>query len=1302
MKKVVFLSLLLPSLVMAQGWKENFKQVKPKTYSVSNNATMQSDGNSILFKRTKGGMQSFSRYITYDFNGRNRYLQMNFVSVSGNCMLSSNIGGFQTWFRPRAGLFTFPAFDSARPDLNKKPMKGQMAFRCYFNTLIHINEFAFVDNNAPCGIFISIIGPDGKVKDSRKPAVAGDTVRIDMPVKDKPDNLSLYLYQINHTNNWAYKGRFEALTLPGVPLELKESSTPLRYRAEFKLQKLQKPLKLAGSTFVAAVNYLAGDSNNRGVFYGVCANPFDIAGGGKQMAGTSTSSLQVYDFGPPNGAVASDSIMINNKAGHKTFRFRGCSASFSTGYRKALDPLLMDCMLVNRNRAANMEIKVPKGKIKVTIGLGALGNSYCWIQGFSRPLNGKILINGKETWNFKEGKAECFALASHIARKNENLFKIYMEPHIKTLVKEVDCPNGILKVSVRAGNKNVPVNFLAIHKAGDKQAEGKLKRMIDARYQAFNEFWADSTPSENELNNSISAKNYRKKNQDYAVFARNNPYEYIFYDTHPLVTELNQPLRILAAPGQYGVGTVLLRTFKDVKNMTAQLQLKGFEKASVSFIIPYRFAGFSVRKHFVAPNHYMPVGTRNFDANTSYGFRICFKTPANMKKGTYKGSLEFKGNKITTRFPIEIRVTGEKLPELNDHVIAMLGMSGRGELLYNGMLFCKEELGCNTAAFMFGWPRLSKFVTDKNGAPIDVVRDKKYLREWFETYKKVGFPGKTPFMSLQSAPSRLDHYKHGPYKLHSKHYVKAAHLQYGQLCDMAIKYGGCTGIIADLGGEMGHGSFFPKQQVMDAAKEVFKIVSKIPNVKASYRCNCSETTKQFYDHLQVQGVRDPGSWPVSDRQSNFGKNKHLYTYSVEGRFANGLHSWAHGARGNLREWLIFRHQVEYNDFNSCCGLCGGTFHFEAMPGPNNNYIPTVRSDAFRASVIDRQYLRMLDNAIASSKYPRIKKKAEAFRSILKDRADAWKEPQGIPWMSANNPWPGIRLDLMREAIVILCQELKTGKEILGDFVAVPRKIGKGIAPAPVEKDIMKAPESRKGFTFNHWRSIRTGECWEKQGLPYDGCAWYRKTIRIPKGFATPVLRIGSADEQAWVFCNGKFVKYHNGWNKPFEVELKNVKADDMAEIAIYVYDSMNMGGIWRSVSLHKNLADAKANKNGVNCDANWKIALDPRGRKLDIFEFTEGPLVGADVNKVEAKVMLVPQNDTGLRKLASAESYIEIRSVKGKVLRRMKLGKIMPYGVSKFVIDLTNIREKAADAVLVTDGMDFAKMRFYRITRWRP
>ena len=147
---------------------------------------------------------------------------------------------------------------------------------------------------------------------------------------------------------------------------------------------------------------------------------------------------------------------------------------------------------------------------------------------------------------------------------------------------------------------------------------------------------------------------------------------------------------------------------------------------------------------------------------------------------------------------------------------------------------------------------------------------------------------------------------------------------------------------------------------------------------------------------------------------------------------------------------------------------------------------------------------------------------------------------------------------------------------------------------------------------------------------------------------------------------------------------------------------MAMGGIWRSVTLHRNEEDAKANRAGLNQDQNWKIALSPKGRKLDNFAFTDGPLVPETDEFSELQIMLVPNGNEQLLALANADAQLEIRDQKGKVLRRENIGKIVPYNTKKMRISIKGIKEQTCDAVLLTGQQDYARFRFYRCPLWKP
>lgn len=1299
---IVMLALSSPVLYAA-GWKEDFSELQlSDKYSrtawiTDKNVRITKESSAFQAVRLQGA-PSIIRYVPYDFESGDDYLRLRLTEVSKGrfLLVSQKIGQIQEWIQAKPGLYTIPVKElAARGDA-----KGTLDFRVFFRDTFSFNELALAPDQTADGIYFSVSDPEGKIKKSTEPATAGDTVTITMPLTAKADKLTLYLYKINTGRDWSRRGDWEAVSLPNVPLELKPSkNNPLLYQASFRLTRVPKGLTLSRGTLIAAVNYLGADANSQGFYYGICPYGFELAEGQTEFG--DSSELRIFDFGPPDGRAAAGASVINEKQTAPDFHWgKNVPSRYGKGYHRLLDDLMLDWAEVAPRRHLDFAVRVKPGKYQVTVGLGGL-NTMCWLNRAYYPFQATITANGVKVWEKQDGEESCYAMSNRVARKDDDVFDVYMAPFLHDASFTVDCPDGKLKMRISAGISKLPVNYLAVCPAGSKTGEQQLARIRFMRKQVFNEFWKDATPGVAELSGPLTVAGFRPEGKAFQVFPRENPYAQIFYDSFPLVSE-SGTLRLLTAPGQPTEGTVLLRSFRPVGNVSAVLSLPGFPGAEISFVMPYRFAGHLSGKYYIGPNHYVPAGSRNLEANCSYGYRIGFKTPENMKAGLYRGSIKFSAGEETHELPVEVRVFSRRLPELDDHIIAMCGTDGTLE----SMTACKELLGCNTVSLICTNPVHSKFRTDGSGFPVEVVSaggwTPERVRRWGETYKKAGFRSRTPIVSFNAIPKSDFNFKIGPYRLYTSEYTKALELSLSMIRDGLMKHAGASDIIIDLGGEMGHSTRVPKKEAVTGGIEVIREAGKIPHVLPMYRSNCYTTGKEFYPYLAVQGVRGDATWQIVDKLSNYGKNKFLYTYSVSGRFENGVASWAHGARGNFREWLAFKHHHEFNDFLCCNGLCGGTDHFETMPGPNNTYLPTIRSDAFRAAVIDRQYLRMLENEIKSSKNTAAVKKAEAFLSLVRRQCFQESSHSSIIWQTAANPWPGMRLDLIREAVLLLIDELQGKRAVLPEFAAVGTAALPTVPELPAEKDILTAPEAKAGYPDSAWRAIRTGRTWEEQGIPYDGCAWYRKEIAVPDGWENPVLRIGAADERAWVFCNGQYLGHHDGWNEPFTMKLRNSRPGGKAMLAILVYDSSYSGGIWRSVTLHENEQLAAANKNGINLDDGWKIALRPGKRDLNVFALTDGPFVPADADRIAAKIQLFPAGDDWLKALAESEAEIKVCGLSGKELIRRRIGKIRPYAVNEFLIPLDGTVENSCEAVLVIGGREFSRVRFYRIPRWQP
>ena len=108
-----------------------------------------------------------------------------------------------------------------------------------------------------------------------------------------------------------------------------------------------------------------------------------------------------------------------------------------------------------------------------------------------------------------------------------------------------------------------------------------------------------------------------------------------------------------------------------------------------------------------------------------------------------------------------------------------------------------------------------------------------------------------------------------------------------------------------------------------------------------------------------------------------------------------------------------------------------------------------------------------------------------------------------------------------------------------------------------------------------WRPIAIGLSWEKQGIPYDGVAWYRLRMTLPEkpeGALASELHFFGVDECAWVWVNETYVGQHNlgdrGWNIPFKLDVtKELRWGQENLIVVRVEDSAQAGGIYKGITL---------------------------------------------------------------------------------------------------------------------------------------
>ena len=122
------------------------------------------------------------------------------------------------------------------------------------------------------------------------------------------------------------------------------------------------------------------------------------------------------------------------------------------------------------------------------------------------------------------------------------------------------------------------------------------------------------------------------------------------------------------------------------------------------------------------------------------------------------------------------------------------------------------------------------------------------------------------------------------------------------------------------------------------------------------------------------------------------------------------------------------------------------------------------------------------------------------------------------------------------------------------------------------------------FEDSHWAEIPIGVWWENAGYPgYDGWAWYRTEVEIPKRFRgrRVDLFFGAVDGDALVYVNGRLAGTHKlgkngkGWDEAFSVDISRfVRFGGKNSLTVAVFDDSAYGGIWKFVRLQSPRPDA--------------------------------------------------------------------------------------------------------------------------------
>ena len=127
-----------------------------------------------------------------------------------------------------------------------------------------------------------------------------------------------------------------------------------------------------------------------------------------------------------------------------------------------------------------------------------------------------------------------------------------------------------------------------------------------------------------------------------------------------------------------------------------------------------------------------------------------------------------------------------------------------------------------------------------------------------------------------------------------------------------------------------------------------------------------------------------------------------------------------------------------------------------------------------------------------------------------------------------------------------------------------------------------------------WMSVGVPGDWEDRGLgAFDGVAWYRKRVAIPRAWIGHALRLrlGPIDDMDRTFVNGRLVGERMGldhWREPRVYAVPDsLVRDTVLQIAVRVVDFVGGGGLWgngRPVAV-----DAGDSTAALSLAGDWKL-----------------------------------------------------------------------------------------------------------------
>lgn len=161
-------------------------------------------------------------------------------------------------------------------------------------------------------------------------------------------------------------------------------------------------------------------------------------------------------------------------------------------------------------------------------------------------------------------------------------------------------------------------------------------------------------------------------------------------------------------------------------------------------------------------------------------------------------------------------------------------------------------------------------------------------------------------------------------------------------------------------------------------------------------------------------------------------------------------------------------------------------------------------------------------------------------------------------------------------------------DVPAEWKSLPDPLPSPVGPWTFRKDPLDVGVKQKWFAVttsaDGWLPIPVPAFWAESAEigKYEGHGWYRTTFNVPDEWKGRPVRVlfGAADEQAWVYVNGEFVKEHTAasekkrfedlWDVPFAVEVPPavVNYGGPNTLVVRLHNGLANGGLWRPVLIH--------------------------------------------------------------------------------------------------------------------------------------